>query len=127
MGATGRVLTFNFSGGSSVVVQVTVHGSGRAPRPATLPRMTLTVPTPSNRQRCGEGKPAGLLCPSPRPVNGYSFKSRKESIPGALAATTNLGSRNQPTTLTTSPRSGPIQASGRRSKAKIAAPVRPPT
>ena len=54
---------------------VTVHRVARAPRPATLPRKTLTVATRSNRQRCGEGfgegKPAGSLCFPLRPVNGY--------------------------------------------------------
>jgi arylsulfatase A-like enzyme len=54
---------------------VTVHGSARAPRPATLPCRSLPLQTHSNRQRCGEGlgegKPAKLLCPAPRPVNGY--------------------------------------------------------
>jgi hypothetical protein len=33
---------------------------GRAPRPATLPRKTLAVPTRSGRQRCGEGLGEGL-------------------------------------------------------------------
>jgi hypothetical protein len=36
--------------------RVTVHGSLRAPRPATLPRKSQHLQTHSNRQRCGEGQ-----------------------------------------------------------------------
>ena len=39
---------------------VTVHGSLRAPRPATLPRRSQELQIHLNRQRCGEGLGEGL-------------------------------------------------------------------
>jgi hypothetical protein len=64
--------------------KVTVHGPGRAPRPATLPRKTLTVPTPSNRQRCGEGlregKPARWLSPAPPARERLRKKTPRSAI-----------------------------------------------